>query len=571
MNHAAIRHESTQHYCCALEPGKFRIRLETAKNDMTRVTLWHRDKYMSPKLKKTLQSLPMEKVASDGYRDYYEVELSFQMVCLRYYFELESVDGVHTYLGNTGFVDWVPDDVERMFDCPQTLREEECFVTPQWAHHKVVYQIFPARFASDKGVSDKLWYRTPMTGNLDIGGNLRGIISRLDYIRDLGADVIYMTPIFASPSAHKYNTVDYYTIDPAFGTEEDLCELVEKAHSKGMRVVLDAVFNHSGTEFFAFEDLKKNGEASAYRDWYYTQSLPVKQVPFKPNYKCFGYFGYMPKLNMTNPETADYFINVALYWLRRAKIDGWRLDVGDEVSHTFWRKFRTAIKAEFPEALIVGEIWHHAPDFLEGDQWDSVMNYPFFRAIMDFVAGDGISATAFLGRLGELRGSVAPAAWPVLWNLVGSHDTPRLRYCCGENREKHRLAAALQLLSPGMPMIYYGDEVGLTGGPDPDCRRGMLWDPQRQDQEMLRWYKSLIRARRKESAITQGKTVREDAWDEEGLIRIRRSHEGREVTLLFHSKPGRVSLPELTGKRDLITGKLFTGTLDGITALALQD
>lgn len=570
MNYAAIRHEATQRYCYAITPGSFRIRLETARDDLKKAVLWHQDKYMPSRVKKTLRSVEMVKVASDRYRDYYEAELSFQMVCLRYYFELEGADGSCTYLSNTGFVDGAPWDVERMFDCPQTLREEECFVTPQWAHNKVVYQIFPSRFASDREVPGELWYRTPMTGNLNIGGNLRGIIGKLDYIRDLGADVIYMTPVFVSPSTHKYNTVDYYAIDPSFGTEEDLCELVEKAHEKGLRVVLDAVFNHSGTDFFAFADLKERGDASPYRDWYYPEDLPLRQLPFKPNYKCFGYYGYMPKLNLRNPETADYFIEVALHWLRKAKIDGWRLDVGDEVGHGFWRKFRAAVKAEFPEALIVGEIWHDAPDFLEGDQWDSIMNYSFFRAIMDYVAGDSICASEFLGRLGQLRGTVPAAAYPVLWNLVGSHDTPRIRHCCGENRDKHRLAAAFQLLLPGMPMIYYGDEVGITGGPDPDCRRGMLWEGKRRDPEMLDWYKALIRVRREVPAITRGITVREDAWDKEGLIRIRKRLGDREVTLVFHSKPGRLFLPELGGKRDLITGKLFRGTINGITAVVLE-
>lgn len=570
MNYAAIRHEATQRYCYALTPGTFRIRLETAKDDLKTVVLRYRDKYMPAKVKKTLSSREMVKVAGDRYHDYYEAELSFRMVCLRYYFELEDTAGNRTYLCNTGFVEGEPWDIERMFDCPQTLREEECFVTPQWAHNKVIYQIFPARFAPDHKVPDSLWYRTPIPGNLDIGGSLRGIMEKLDYIRDLGADVIYMTPIFRSPSIHKYNTVDYYSIDPAFGTEEDLCELVEKAHEKGLRVVLDAVFNHSGTDFFAFADLNEKGAASAYRDWYYPEALPLRQLPFKPNYKCFGYYGYMPKLNLANPETGAYFIDVALYWLRKAKIDGWRLDVGDEVGHAFWRRFRTAIKAEFPEALIVGEIWHDAPDFLEGDQWDSIMNYSFFRAIMDYVAGGSITASEFLGRLGQLRGTVPAAAYPMLWNLIGSHDTPRIRHCCGENRDKHRLAAAFQLLLPGMPMIYYGDEVGITGGPDPDCRRGMLWEEKRQDKELLEWYKALIRVRREVPAITAGQTVREDAWDKEGLIRIRKRLGDREITLVFHSKPGRIFLPELGGKQDLLTGKLFRGTIDGITAVVLE-
>ena len=382
--------------------------------------------------------------------------------------------------------------------------------------------------------------------------------------------MLFRSPIFTSSSIHKYNITDYYTIDPSFGTTEDLIALVQRAHSLGLRVILDAVFNHSSTDFFAFRDLLEKGEQSPYRSWYYPKSFPLEPQASQPNYTCFGYYGYMPKLNQRNPETAAYFVDVALYWLRTAGIDGWRLDVGDEVGHGFWRKLRTAVKAEFPNALIVGEVWHEAPDFLEGGQWDSLMNYPFYRAIMDFVAGNAITPSRFLELLGSLRGNTPAAAYPLLWNLVGSHDTPRLLHNCGGHKGKHRLAAALQLLLPGMPMIYYGDEVGLTGGADPDCRRGMLWDPDRQDKELLQWYKSLIRVRHENQAITEGKLIRQESRDDSGLIILTRIWEERKITLVFHSGEGSVALPEFVGKTDLLTGTPFRGTVTGYTALVLR-
>lgn len=570
MLYAAIRHEPTRRYCYCIAPGKFRFCLQTAKDDMRHVWLFGRDKYMPLHRKDTRRVIPMKKVACDGIRDYYEVELELDVVCLRYCFELEDMAGIRVYFSHNGFTREVPGDIETMFDCPQILRQEERFVTPQWANHKIVYQIFPARFATHRNVLDEIWYQSPITNETNIGGSLPGITARLPYIRELGADVIYLTPIFRSNSIHKYDTIDYYQIDPSFGTEEDLITLVDKAHSLGLRVILDGVFNHSSVDFFAFRDLKEKEEESEYRNWYYPKSFPLTSHDGIPTYTCFGYYGYMPKLNQRNPETAEYFINVALHWLRKAHIDGWRLDVGDEVVHSFWRKLRTAVKAEFPNALIVGEVWHEAPDFLEGGQWDSVMNYPFYRAVMDFAAKGTISASRFLDRLGSLRGNTPAAAYPLLWNIAGSHDTPRLLHNCGEDKGKHRLAAALQLLMPGMPMIYYGDEVGLTGGADPDCRRGMLWGEARQDRQMLQWYKALIRVRHENPAITQGEVVRAIARDEDGIILITRQLEERKVTLVFHRGEGSVLLPELSGKTDLLTGQLFRGTMEGYSALVLR-
>ncbi len=569
MNFAAIQHEATQRWCHAIAPGRFVIRLQSGKDDLRRVRLHTRDKYIPLNWKDTRKTYEMQKVACDGYRDYYEAELSFQMVCMRYCFELEDLEGNVHYLANDGFVPGIPEDKERHFDCPQNLREEELFQVPHWARNGVVYQIFPSRFATDKPVKDRVWYQAPIGPMADLGGNLRGIIDHLDHIRELGADIIYMTPVFQSKSTHKYDTIDYYTIDPSFGTEGDLIELVQKAHAMGMRVILDAVFNHTGPDFFAFRDLKKNQERSAYKDWYYPQSFPLHALP-RPNYKCFGYFGNMPKVNLRNPEAARYFTDVALYWLEKTGIDGWRLDVADEVSHSFWQSFHREIKSKFPEALIVGEIWHHAPDFLQGDQWDSMMNYPFLRAVEDFAANGSIAASTFLGRLGQIRGNTHSNCYPVLWNLVGSHDTARLLHRCGEDRSRQKLAAALQLLWPGMPMIYYGDEVGMTGGADPDCRRGMLWEKSRQDAPTLAWYQRLIQLRKTVPAITEGKLTESFADDALGLIRVTRELDGQRVTLVFLGKDTTALLPEFDGKTDLITGNVFDGTLTGFSAMVFH-
>lgn len=567
MNRGAIAHLPDSRYCFCLEPGRFLFRLQAGRDDITDVKLHVRDKYLPVRFIDTREVAPMNRVASDGCHDYFEVELTIDVVCLRYFFELTDRSGERIFYSNCRFLKEAPEDNDRMFDLPQNLREIERFVTPEWAKNKVVYQVFPARFATSNDVSLRKWYKAPMDHITDLKGDLKGLYSKLEYIRDLGVDILYLTPIFYSKSTHKYDTIDYYTIDPSFGTEEDLIAVVEKAHKLGLRVILDGVFNHTAPEFFAFHDLEKNWESSPFRNWYYCNGRPKRPLVrlTKPNYKCFSYFGGMPKVNLENDETARYFIDVALYWLRTAKIDGWRLDVGDEVSHYFWRRFRNAVKAEFPDALIVGEVWHYAADFLQGDNWDSVMNYPFLNAAMDFVAKGDITASEFVDELGFLRGNLNTACYPLLWNLLGSHDTPRALYRCGEDKRKMKLLASIQLLLPGMPFIYYGDEVGMTGGPDPDCRRGMLWDSQRQDLEMLNYYRRLISIRKSYASLTEGDADEVITDDEKGLVIMKRGV----LTLLLHGADGEVLLPQYAGSQELITDKAFSGTLGAYEAAVI--
>ena len=375
MEYSAIFHDMDKRFCYAIDKDLFVIRVQVKKDDMKEVILHYEDKYIPMERKDTRMTLPMKKVATSQFHDYYEAQLQMHLICLRYFFEFTDMQGEKVYYGNYEFDKECITNRDRMFDCPQNLREEEMFEVPQWAANKVVYQIFPSRFATTQPVDKELWYKAPITPMDDLHGNLRGIIEHLDYIKDLGIDVVYLTPIFKSNSCHKYDTIDYYQVDPSFGTTEDLKELVQKSHERGMKVVLDAVYNHTGREFFAFQDILEKGEKSKYLDWYFIDELPPRgEWGEIPNFKCFGYYGGMPKLNLKNPEVEKYITDVACYWIKECDIDGWRLDVGDEISHFFWKNFRKAIKAVKKDMLIIGEIWHYAGDFLEGDEWDTVMN-----------------------------------------------------------------------------------------------------------------------------------------------------------------------------------------------------
>ena len=570
MEYSAIFHDMDKRFCYAIEKDLFVIRVQVKKDDMKEIILHYEDKYIPMEREDTRKTIVMKKVATSQFHDYYEAQVRMHLICLRYFFEFTDMQGERVYYGNYEFDKESITNRDRMFDCPQNLREEEMFEVPDWAANKVVYQIFPSRFAASQPVDKKLWYKAPITPMDDLHGDFRGIIDHLDHIQDLGIDVIYMTPSFKSNSCHKYDTIDYYEIDPSFGTKEELKELVQKAHDRGMKVVMDAVFNHTGKEFFAFKDILEKGEKSKYLDWYYIDELPLKGKWGEiPNFLCFGYYGGMPKLNLKNPEVEKYITDVACYWIRECDIDGWRLDVGDEISHFFWKRFRRAIKAVKKDMLIIGEIWHYAGDFLEGDEWDTVMNYPFYLNLIDLLADEKISVSQFVQNLGYLKGRLHKKCYPLMWNLIDSHDTARFLHLCKDNKKKQHLAAAFQLLLPGMPMIYYGDEYAMPGANDPDCRRGMYWDEEYQDKEMFEWYKRLLQVRKAHTCIVEGELAESITRDEDETIVLIRKNGEETIALIFNCSNHTKEFKEYAQKQDLLTEKVFDGKVEALDAAVI--
>ncbi len=570
MEYSAIFHDMDKRFCYAIEKDLFVIRVQVKKDDMKEIILHYEDKYIPMEREDTRKTIVMKKVATSQFHDYYEAQVRMHLICLRYFFEFTDMQGEKVYYGNYEFDKESITNRDRMFDCPQNLREEEMFEVPDWAANKVVYQIFPSRFAASQPVDKKLWYKAPITPMDDLHGDFRGIIDHLDHIQDLGIDVIYMTPSFKSNSCHKYDTIDYYEIDPSFGTKEELKELVQKAHDRGMKVVMDAVFNHTGKEFFAFKDILEKGEKSKYLDWYYIDELPLKGKWGEiPNFLCFGYYGGMPKLNLKNPEVEKYITDIACYWIRECDIDGWRLDVGDEISHFFWKRFRRAIKAVKKDMLIIGEIWHYAGDFLEGDEWDTVMNYPFYLNLIDLLADEKISVSQFVQNLGYLKGRLHKKCYPLMWNLIDSHDTARFLHLCKDNKKKQHLAAAFQLLLPGMPMIYYGDEYAMPGANDPDCRRGMYWDEEYQDKEMFEWYKRLLQVRKAHTCIVEGELAEAITRDEDETIVLIRKNGEETIALIFNCSNHTKEFKEYAQKQELLTEKVFDGKVEAFDAAVI--
>ena len=379
---------------------------------------------------------------------------------------------------------------------------------PAWVKDAIFYQIFPDRFcrseryhAAGKFVE---WGSKPTRENM-FGGNLAGIEDKLEYIKNLGANAIYLCPIFKSNSNHRYNTVDYFEIDPVLGTLKDFDSLVKKAHKLGLRIILDGVFNHCSRGFFQFNSLMELGPNSPYVDWFHVKGWPLNAYSGKPNYECWWNFPALPKFNTDCAEVREYLFSVAEYWTKRG-IDGWRLDVPNEINDdSFWQEFRRRVKAINPEAYIVGEIWDAPERWLQGDQYDGVMNYLFRKAVMKYLFDENpISTEEFCNRLQEAfpvgRGDIP-------MNLLGSHDTTRLKSqpCAGWERIK--FALTLMFFMPGAPCIYYGEELGMLGGKDPDNRRSVPWEklPEMQQEPVYALVKELTEMRSSNPVLRDGK------------------------------------------------------------------
>ncbi len=378
---------------------------------------------------------------------------------------------------------------------------------PTWTKDAVFYQIFPDRFCRSlryKAVGKFVdWATLPTRENM-FGGNLAGICEKLGYIASLGVNAVYLCPIFKSNSNHRYHTVDYFEIDPVLGTLKDFDKLVKKAHKLGLRVILDGVFNHCSRGFFQFNSLMELGKNSPYVDWFHVHGWPLHAYSGKPNYDCWWGYPALPKFNTDNPDVRNYLFSVGEYWMKRG-IDGWRLDVPNEIDDdSFWQEFRRRIKAINPDAYIVGEIWDEPSRWLQGDQFDGVMNYPLRKAVLAYLFDEHpIELAEFAKRLQE---AFPEDRFGVPLNLLGCHDTIRLASLPCSNLQRVKLALTLLFFLPGAPCIYYGDEIGMLGGKDPDNRRAFPWDKfsEMQKAPIYDYLKSLIALRNKERVLRDG-------------------------------------------------------------------
>jgi cyclomaltodextrinase len=381
----AVYHRPKLNWAYARDKRTLEIRLRTKKDDVEKTSLVAGDKYA---WSDTREVLPMQRFATDQAFDYWQLSITPPFRRLRYAFQLTDANE-NVWLTEQGFQQTEPDDNFNFFDFPY-INPVDIFQPPAWVKDAVFYQIFPERFANGNPGNDPEdvhpWGDKPMQSNY-FGGDIQGVIDHLDYLSELGINAIYFTPLFQAMTNHKYDTADYMSVDAHFGTNDTLKALVRACHSRGIRVLLDAVFNHSGKTFPPFLDAMERGPDSPYADWFHVREWPLRIKDGIPTYDTFAFEPHMPKLNTEHPEVKKYLLDVARYWIEEIDIDGWRLDVANEVDHAFWREFRQVVKAAKPEAYILGEIWHDSIMWLQGDQFDAVMNYPFTNAVLDFVTG----------------------------------------------------------------------------------------------------------------------------------------------------------------------------------------
>jgi cyclomaltodextrinase / maltogenic alpha-amylase / neopullulanase len=400
--------------------------------------------------------------------------------------------------------------------------------TPDWVKHAVFYQIFPDRFAKSQQPHKRLlnnakwedWDAKPTLQGYK-GGDLWGILEQLDYIQSLGINAIYFTPIFQSACNHRYHTHDYYQVDPILGGNEAFKELLDAAHQLNIKVVLDGVFNHASRGIFFFHDILENGPHSPWVDWFKIEGWPL--APYTgdapANYESWAGIRSLPVFNHDNPDVREYIMEIAEYWIKFG-IDGWRLDVPFEIKTPgFWQEFRQRVKAINPDAYIVGEVWKDSRKWLDGTQFDGVMNYLFTGPTIAFTAGDRVNLEQVKGRDYKTHPPLFAAdyaekiedllklyPWEIQLtqlNLLASHDTARLITIAGGDIASFELATLLLLTFPGAPSVYYGDEVGLPGGLDPDCRRGFP-SAENWNLEILDLHKQLISLRHKYEALRIG-------------------------------------------------------------------
>lgn len=572
MNKAAIIHQMNVLDAYKLDDQNAVIKVKTEKDDLYEVILHYADKYLLIYGIDSLNSIKMTRVAHDGIYDYYEAVVPVDLIVLKYFFEIIDHQGQKAYLGATHFYNQIPNHFTMMYDYPRRAREEDDYSVPTWVDDAIVYQIFPERYYKGDGQDHgKAWYG-PVDYKTELGGTLKGIKDKLDYIQDLGVNVIYMTPVFESPSNHKYNTTDYYNIDKNFGSKEDFRALIEAAHARDMKIIIDGVFNHCGDTFEPFQDVKKKGQQSDYADWFEIKEFPIHMGGKRkaPNYDAFAYHGKMPKLKTKNPAVKEYLLEVVRYWTSEFDIDGWRLDVADEVSHDFWRRFRKLVKDINPEALIIGEVWYDSSEWLRGDEFDTVMNYKFEMPVVNWLAKDLIDVETFSNMINQVRGIYPRNAYQCMWNLIGSHDTARFLYEARGNKSKLKLAVLMQMTFTGIPFIYYGDELGMTGGTDPDCRRGMIWDSPERDDDLLNYYKHLIAIRKDHVSLQKGE-LQEVLVDRERKLYGYEKIQGHEiVTILINNSDDDAHVITGKGEIDLITGTMFDGVLKANSGLILK-
>ena len=560
MEKAALYHRAESEYAYLYTANEIHIRFRSKKDDVDQVWLHYGDSTIFEDSGKYQYRVLMRKVATDDLHDYWLANVQVDYRRLLYLFEVIGKDGENVLFGDLGVVENLPQQYSVLlngFRIPY-LHDSDRVKVPAWVKETCWYQIFPERFANGNPnispVGSLPWNANTAPANEDFfGGDLYGVLDKLDYLAELGITGLYFCPIFEAPSNHKYDTINYFEIDRHFGDKAVFRKLVQEAHRRGMKVMLDAVFNHIGNHSPQWQDVIKNGEQSVYRDWFYIHHFPVNtetkwtpDIHLRLNYDTFAFRPKMPKLNTANPQVKQYLLDIAAYWIKEFDIDAWRLDVANEIDHQFWKEFHKTVTAIKPDIYILGEIWHSARPWLNGDEFHGVMNYPLANSIKDYFLSKTISAQTLQHRLNSQAMFYRQQTNEVMFNMLDSHDTERILTVAKGNKNAVKSALAFMYLYCGTPCIYYGTEVGMAGSSDPDCRRVMPWDKQLQDQNMLEFMKELIAFRKAyQEHIIYGE--RQIQVLDNQLLQVNLKQHGSELVASYNSTGTPMTL-EKTGK-----------------------
>lgn len=560
MNVYGIVHEAKSKYAYQASDDTLHIRLKTAVGDIKAVSLVYGDPFFWEKGQWQIEKnvpLAMHLEFSDQLYDYWFVAVKPSFKRMRYAFLL---DETHVFDAK-GVVSLKthPEAYKNLryfFNFPY-LNEEDRFKAPSWVKDTVWYQIFPERYANgDSRLNLKgtlPWNsKKEVTNEMLFGGDLQGVIDHLDDIKALGITGIYFTPIFKASTTHKYDTEDYYQIDPAFGTNETFKRLVDEAHARGIKIMLDAVFNHCGFKHPYFQDVVKKGFDSDYAQCFHLLREPVINFPLTKegfpngkglnfngtlNYETFAFTPNMPKWRTGNPKAEAYLLDVARYWIEHYDIDGWRLDVSNEVSHVFWRKFKSTVEAVKPDVFILGENWDNADPWLKGDQFHSVMNYEFTYAVWQLLGNEegtaDFGAQAYKEAIGHLMATYPEPVAENLFTLLDSHDTSRIMTLLGGNENKVKCAFVLQMTFPGCPSVYYGSEIGLMGVNDGN-RVCMPWEDMPQASSLKAHVAFLIDMRKKYPAMKSTHFRWFDLPDSKGILAYEKISKGERILVAIN-------------------------------------
>ena len=573
MKFEAVYHRTSDNLCYPLDEENLIINLKTGY-DVERVFIYYGDPFKGGvlggnwKWEGKREEICFKK--SLKHHIWWTTTVQPDYKRCKYYFELHTKTGTMYYFEDGFYTKEQMQRPGKMLECFTFpwMNPKDINITPEWVNDTIWYQIFPERFCNGNTQNDPQhifkWGENPVKNENFYGGDLEGITCKLDYLRELGITGIYMTPIFEAESSHKYDTTDYMKIDPHFGDEAVFKKLVEEAHKRGIRVMLDGVFNHCGKKFGPWLDVLENGPSSRYFDWFMINKWPFDQEAYGTedgSFYSFAFTSLMPKLNTNNEEVVAYLLGVVEYWVSKFDIDGLRLDVANEVSHQFCKALRSMTKELKSDFYILGEIWHDAMEWLRGDEFDAVMNYPLASSITDFWLYDENTKHDFECAINHNYTMYMQQTNDVLFNLLDSHDTNRLITKVGDLDIFYQQLAVLYTM-PGSPCIYYGTEIALEGKHDPDCRRCMPWEAIESGQynDRIAVLKKLIALRKQEPTFKSRNFHFPNRIENTRVIEyIKIDDNGNKIEVLFNCSNVTVAIGELEG--EVLFEHLRQGTL----------